>query len=84
MRRYDEDVNPPITVVEITLASYFFISFLREMTQLLIAIGLTTFVQGFTDYITGKGVRVCVRECAQGSVFVWGLSLLDTRPWMMR
>ena len=84
MRRYDEDVNPPITVVEITLASYFFISFLREMTQLLIAIGLTTFVQGFTDYITGKDVRACVRECAQGSVFVWGLSLLDTRPWMMR
>ena len=63
MRRYDEDVNPPITVVEITLASYFFISFLREMTQLLIAIGLTTFVQGFTDYITGKGV--CVRARTQ-------------------
>ena len=76
MRRYDEDVNPPITVVEITLASYFFISFLREMTQLLIAIGLTTFVQGFTDYITGKGVRACAS--ARKAAFLCGAFLCWT------
>lgn len=78
MRRYDEDVNPPITVVEITLASYFFISFLREMTQLLIAIGLTTFVQGFTDYITGKGVCVCACASARKAAFLCGAFLCWT------